>query len=245
MAVEIFDLAQNGAGGNGTGLALTVPVGGVAQYSRVAVLIAIPGNAEGGITVEDDRENTYAADGGIINVTGGARIALYSAPITTALLEGDTITITVPTCPRRAALALMITGLVGGGALDQVNQAAPAGLSGTPSAGSITSTAAGAILAAVALDQDQPPDEISTMGGWSIGLSAEGDDLSFSIVGVYPTYQVGAAGTYTHQITLNHGGQCASVIASYIDGEEPDPEPEPDPDPVRGRHRSGWWDWTR
>lgn len=81
---------------------LTVPAGGVAVGNTLLVM----GGRSGIVSISDSRSNTYNVRGG-----GGNNLFLADTRITTALLGGDIITVTLTTTDRIGAVAVEYTGI--------------------------------------------------------------------------------------------------------------------------------------
>lgn len=80
------------AGATVASLTYTLPAGGGTTGNAILVATLRPG--AGTVSVSDSKGNTYTNDGTRLNVNVGA--AINSAPALTPLVEGDTITVTLP-----------------------------------------------------------------------------------------------------------------------------------------------------
>jgi len=93
-ATFVQNIGTNSSKTAGATLTITVPVGGV-PIGHTLIVRVLHDYTAGAPTVTDTRSNTYtrdrtAADGGTV-----MRASIYSCPVTTALLSGDIITITL------------------------------------------------------------------------------------------------------------------------------------------------------
>ena len=77
--------------------------------NTIIVTFAMDPNA-GTVSVADTGLNTYTPDTNISN-SNGVRIFVFSAPVTTALAAGDTITVTYPTTTSKAVSIYYVDGL--------------------------------------------------------------------------------------------------------------------------------------
>jgi len=93
--------------GTSTTTLITVPSGGVALGNTLLVFVDKNATA-----VVDSRGNTYTKDAGLTGAGTIMGIAVWRAPITTALINADTITITNPNQGGRAAIAVEVNGML-------------------------------------------------------------------------------------------------------------------------------------
>ena len=206
VAITWANLAQANNSAAGTSLAATVPVGGVAQNRRVVVCFAMTATA-GTVSCADSRSNTYATDADVSD-PDGCRLVVLSAPVTTALQQNDTITVTSPSAADRLLAVLTITDLASGGVRDQF--ATAIGNGSAPSSGDITTTVADeAILGVIA---PFATGFTFTEGmGWTRGTSVEGDNAN-----LFPEYRVASAtGTFDADGTFNTDMTWAAAVVSY------------------------------
>ncbi len=126
---------------NTTSIALTVPARGLAVGSTLLIVWADGANQVNVTGIADTGSNTYTKllDSGDNGAGLTERLQLWSAPITTALVSGNTITLTLSSNPGDGicAVALEITTLVNF-ALDQSSIAA-ADNTNSPSSGTTAS----------------------------------------------------------------------------------------------------------
>src|SRR5437867_3588971 len=135
------NVGTNASQSSGTSLALSLTAG-VAAGNTVIVTFAMDpatcsaGTCSGPVTCADSKGNTYSKDADVANgsSTSGARTVIFSAPVTTALVSTDTITVTHPSATARAMSVSEFSGLATTAALDKTASATNS--SGTPSSGS-------------------------------------------------------------------------------------------------------------
>lgn len=100
MAIDVVAIGTNQDVAAGTALSVTVPVGGVA-LGRRAIVSFCSNNADTDAepTCADSRGNTYVRDEHV--TVAARRLITFSAPVTTALVLNDTITVTSVSATRR------------------------------------------------------------------------------------------------------------------------------------------------
>ncbi len=215
-------------------LKILAPAAGVAAGDTVFVEVVENGSIGIGVSVGDARGNTYHAD--LIFNTSVNPTAIFSAPITTALVAGDAITVTfsgaAPT--EAAATAFEFSGIAATTALDQTQNGT--GTSSTPTSGQTATTAQAKELLlgivevnATTNTSATPPTITFTPGANYAGLPAAQSTASFSppppqaslsyTLQVAPEFQVvGAAGKYQADGTLAvsaGNSSWAAGIATY------------------------------
>ena len=135
---------------------VTVPVGGVAFGHTVLVSFAIDPVA-GAVSCTDTQGNSYSVVIDFSNGSGttGVRSVVFSARIVTALVPGNTITVTHPSVDVRAVSMNEFSGI---GFVDRTHTAA--GINVTPSSGStaVTSQANELLLGSIGVEtkKDDP-----------------------------------------------------------------------------------------
>ena len=133
-------IGDNSSSSGGTTLAITVPAGGVAQDSLI--VIAAGGSSSAVISsVADSKGNTYQVDD--TEATYGFAGSVATAIAATALVSGDTITITYSASVTfRTACAYEFSGAATASWLDKVVSAGDAsGTSSAPDSGLTATTA--------------------------------------------------------------------------------------------------------
>jgi hypothetical protein len=110
----VKNVGTNGTTTTGTTLAVTVPAGGVAVNDTVVISFAMDPTS-GTVSAADARGNTYTADANFQQGTSGSgtgvRQVLLSARLGTALVAGDSITVTHPSVAARAMSVSEFSGL--------------------------------------------------------------------------------------------------------------------------------------
>ena len=117
-----------------SGTTLIVTSGVTTTVGNTIIVTFAMDPASGTVSCVDSKGNTYAQDADIANGSGtsGVRTVVFSAPIGTALVSGDTITVTLPTAVAKAMSVNEFSGLVTSSPTDQSGTAI--GNSTTPSA---------------------------------------------------------------------------------------------------------------
>ena len=169
-------------------------------------------------TMTDSRGNTYTRDRTAPNSGNTIRAAIFSAPVTTALQAGDTITITSANVAARAAVVDDFRGLLSSSFVDKTNGSS--GSSTTPgSTISITTTQANELIVGFAAVEGPLEDSYTedSLGQFSTltraGTDADADDTNLTVNGGYKS--VGTTGTYSYRPTLDPSRNWISFIVSY------------------------------
>src|SRR5438094_3764803 len=144
----VKNIGTNASATTGTTIAVTVPAAGVATGDSVILTLAMA-DASPGVTATDSKGNTYSLAADITNASN-VRTVILAAHNVTALVSGDTITVTHPTPSARALSPNELSGLSPSSARDQMHTAT--GSSTAPSSGATaaaTSEAAELLLGAM------------------------------------------------------------------------------------------------
>jgi hypothetical protein len=191
---------------------VTVPAGGVAVGRTVLVRLAMRGAGAGAVSVTDSRGNVYTKDADVNELT--ARIAVFSAPVTTALLAGDTITASHPFDPDSSGVvAAELKNIVAAGRVDVVGTAT--GNSANPSA-SVGTTVAGDFLVGATANANQRG--MTEASGWNLlthttqGCPGGSKGNAESHAG---SRFAAAAGPFTYAPTLVQGDHWAMALLAY------------------------------
>jgi hypothetical protein len=105
VSISVVQVGSNSVQGVGTTLAVTVPAGGVPAGKRLIVSFSCNGGtADPDPTIADSKGNTWVRDE--YNTGATRQLAVFSAPVTTALVSGDTITVTHVSTARRNIRAI-------------------------------------------------------------------------------------------------------------------------------------------
>lgn len=209
MPIAVTPLAELNHPHLGDSLSVAVPAGGVAQGARVVVVFSLP-HTPSAVSCADARANTYAVDADVSHERA-QRLVILSAPITSALQECDPITVTCPQAGNRCMSVAVISGLQGGGSLDQFCTAT--GDNGLPTSGSILTTGANAALIGAAARRDEPFLNAFAVGAhWSVLTPSP----NHSGLLLQPGYRVvNATGTYAAEFNLDPAMEWAAALVSY------------------------------
>ena len=137
----VKNIGTNASATTDTTIAVTVPAAGVATGDSVILTLAMA-DASGGVTATDSKGNTYSLAADI--TPSNVRTVILAAHNVTALVSGDTITVTHPSASVRALSANEFSGLSPTSALDQTQSAT--GSSTAPSSGATAATTEAAEL---------------------------------------------------------------------------------------------------
>src|SRR3989449_2151597 len=138
----VKNIGTNASATTGTTIAVTVPAAGVATGDSVILTLAMA-DASGGVSATDAKGDTYSVAAHVTNVSN-VRTVILAAHNLTALVSGDTITVTHPSASLRALSANEFSGLSPTSALDQTHTAT--GSSTAPSSGATAATTEAAEL---------------------------------------------------------------------------------------------------
>ncbi len=199
-------------GGGGGGGSVVVPVG-----HTVVVQVVADYTAAGPAAV-DSRGNTYTVDRTSADAATGVRTSILSAPITTALMDGDTITITVggaTAVTRRAAIADEFSGVLVPTVVDRQN-----GRAGTSTSPSVTLTTANPVdLLVAAVGVAGPSTDAFTEAGQWTGLTPRGTSgaspatLDRTLHSAWRS--VSAVGPYTYAPQLGTSRGWVAALVAY------------------------------
>ena len=198
-----------------TFLSVTVPAGGVAAGNTIIVSFAMDPNA-GTVSVADTKSNSYSKDVDILN-SKGVRTLVFSAPVTTALVAGNTITVTYPATVSKAVSIYSVSGLVSASRVDQT-QTGP-GTAIAVSSGNTAATAQASELLIGAIGSESYDTTFTVGTGYTVMNSAianDGNNTNASI-SIFPEYRiVSATGVYDANGTLSVSRDWAAAIVTYI-----------------------------
>src|SRR5205809_3687201 len=171
----VKNIGTNASATTGTTIAVTVPAAGVAAGDSVILTLAMA-DASGGVTATDSKGNTYSLAADITNASN-VRTVILAAHNVTALVSGDTITVTHPSASVRALSANEFSGVSPTSALDQTHTAT--GSSTTPSSGATATTTEGAELLLGAMGVAGPISDTFTTGTNYMALTRAGTGIGF------------------------------------------------------------------
>ena len=211
-------IATNSSTTSGTTITASVPAAGVAVNSTVLVTVAMdPSAAAVGVT--DARGNTYTNDADITNGSGtsGVRTLIFSAPVTSALVSADLITVTFGSAVvGKAVSASYVNGLVVASRVDKT--ASMTGTSTAPSSGNSTPTSQPDELVLGAIGVQETSTTATTLTAPGAGYTALTGSGTASTTGVriLPEYKiVSATSTYSGDGTLSASKLWAAAVATY------------------------------
>ena len=180
-----------------TTVTAAVPVGNTVI---VSALVSVAASST--ITMTDSAGNTYSKDADVTSTTGPTRTVIFSAPVTTALASGGTITLNSTTTTRYFFVsAFQVSGLVSASRVDQTKTAT--GTNSAVSTGATGTTAQGDELLFAAFGDDiNSGTPTLTAGSGFTGLTAS---ATAAVYGIYPEYEiVNTTGAYTATGTFSH-----------------------------------------
>ena len=181
----------------GTTLAVTVPGGGVAKGNLIVVYFAMDGDANT-VSAADTQGNTYAIAANAqfaTPSTGNVRTVILYTNVSTALVSGNTITVTHPNVAVRA---MSVSAFAGVNTLDRT--AAATGTSVAPSSGNATTLVANEVLIG-AIGVEGPLADSFTAGA--------------SFITAPPTEAGTALGTADSNITIDPEYRIVSATGTY------------------------------
>jgi Concanavalin A-like lectin/glucanases superfamily len=202
-----------------TGTSLTINVTESVNVGNTIIVRVLTDYTASAPTITDSKGNTYTRDRTAPNSGTTMRAAIFSAPITSALSPGDTITITTPSTAAKVAIADEFSGLLTSGVLDVQN--GTSGSSTTPGTSiSINTTHANSlVLGFVGVEGPQDEDTYTedALGQFASlprgGTIGDTDTSNLTINGGFKSVSV--TGNYKHQPTLDPTRNWILFIMSY------------------------------
>ncbi len=202
-----------------TQLQVTVPAAGVAAGNTVIIAIALDYSSSNTPPIpscSDSKGNTYTLD--VEHNQGNfMQGAICSAPVTTALVSGDTITVTHASLNATAMSANEFSGLLTSGVLDKTAKSAGIATTTPNSTATATTTQADELLFGTVSIED-PPTITFTAGAGFTALTGAGTTGASgnSNMTVYPEYRiVTSTGAYSAAGTLSAASNWIAAIATY------------------------------
>jgi hypothetical protein len=214
-ALHVQTVGGNAVKTAGTTLTIPVPIGGVPAGHTLIVRVAHDYTA-GAPTVTDVRGNTYTRDRTAPNSGNTMRASLFSCAVTTALQEGDLITITTASITARVAAIDEFANVLHPLAIDTTNGATN---TSTSPLIPITTTNANDLLVGLTalktpLEDGYTEDAIRQ---WTslprVGTTGSTSTTNVTISGAYRP--VGVTGSYTHNPTLPASTPWIQLLAAY------------------------------
>jgi hypothetical protein len=192
---------------------VTVPAGGVAAQNTLIVRFVQRSTISGAVSVSDSKGNTYSQDLEVVNAGGGGiRTLVFSANVQTALVGGDSITVSHPTSGSLSAAVDEFSGIVAANRVDATGSGIGAG---PPTTASVTTTNARDLVVGVLGVRGSPT--FTQASGWS-GLNSLSPDCggaggSSQNHGGYRI--VSTTGTYTYNPTISGTDGWAMALVAY------------------------------
>src|SRR6266403_4979390 len=224
-AAFVKNIGTNSSESTGSSLAVTVPAGGVAANDTIIVTLAMDPAADStdlahpaGVT--DSMGNTYAKDADVTigSGTSGVRTVVFSAPVGTALVSGNTITVTHPSVAARAVSINEFSGLLTSSPTDQSGTA-------TNTTSPLSATTSGAIsqiqeLGIGAFGREGKLTDFTAVGSGFTGLTRFSSGNSGSTdthITIDPEFKVltNGSGTQTADETSSVGENWAAAVVTY------------------------------
>ncbi|OGD79729.1 hypothetical protein A2368_03870 [Candidatus Collierbacteria bacterium RIFOXYB1_FULL_49_13] len=200
------------------GTTMSVTVSNTVTVGNTLIVRVVADYSAGAPTIADSKGNVYTRDRTAPNSGNTIRASIFSSPITTALVAGDTITITTANVAARTAVVDEFSGLLTAAFLDKQNGAS--GSSTTPGTTiSITTTQANELVLGFTAVEG-PVDDTYTeddLGQFSSlpreGTTSDADGTNITNNGGYKS--VGEIGTYQYRPTLDPSRNWILFILSY------------------------------
>jgi prepilin-type N-terminal cleavage/methylation domain-containing protein len=207
---------------SGGSTTVTVPAGTTAAVgNRVLVRVALRRSGSGAVAVSDSKGNSYAANADVWNSSQDQRVVVFSAHVTSALVAGNTITVTFPPNPPNITSSVGVVADV----LGNVATTSPVDATGTGTGNTNTASATTSSATTIANDlligasSSQPSNQTATTpAGWT-GLTGQtigcGGGSNGNSVNTGHYRIVSSTGTYTWTSTLNNSsvGWAAAIVA--------------------------------
>src|SRR5579885_1868059 len=196
----------------GTSITVPVPASGVAAGDTVVLAFAMRDTGTA-IAATDSRGNPYtlaveADDAGLV------RTAILSAPVMTALMAGDTITVSHPLTTARALSAVAFAGVAVPAPLDRT--ATGAGTGTTPATAPTAATSYPEELVLGAIGTDGSASDTLAPGTGFGALPSAGTSTGTDAT-IYPEFRVTTTtGTYAASGTLSTSRDWAAAVATFV-----------------------------
>lgn len=199
---------------SGTSISVTVPAAGVALGNYLVIYFAMDANGTNP-TCTDTGGNTYTRheNAAATNTNANVRVALFSAPVTTALVSGNTITVSWTT--NAAAKAVSISEFSGVQGFD-VSASASAASGTAPNSGTVTTNFSNELLIGAIATEGPAGDTFTPGSGYLTNPPTRVSTTSgtaTSNVTISPMYQlVSDPGDYVADATVTNRGWAAAVV---------------------------------
>jgi hypothetical protein len=186
-----------------TNISVTVSAAGVAAGNTIIVTFTMS-SVTGTVSVTDTKGNIYTSDADV-NYSSYVRTLVFSAPVTTALVSGNTITVTYPSAVSKAVSIYYVSGLV----LLKDQSATATGNSSSLSSGNTANTTQDYELLIGAIGYNNT--STFTVGGSFTALtkSTAGSKLT-----IQPEYRIVTSdGVYAASGSITSGRWAAAIVA--------------------------------
>ena len=201
----LTSIGKNSSTSSSTSISVTVPAAGVAAGNTIIVTFTMS-SVTGTVSVTDTKGNIYTSDADVNN-SSYVRTLVFSAPVTTALVSGDTIKVTYPAAVSKAVSIYYVSGLV----LPKDQSATATGNSNSPSSGNTANTTQDYELLIGAIGYKNT--STFTAGGSFTALlkSTAGTNLT-----IQPEYRIVTSdGVYAANGSMTTSGGWAAAIVAY------------------------------
>lgn len=204
-------------------MTITVPSGmTVAAGNRVVLRLELRRGTNGTVAASDVRGNSYSINGDSSNSGNDERIVVLSAHVTTALVPGDTITVTYPSgVYSSGVVADVLSNVATTSPVDAVGNSS--GSSNSPSVTSATTTnqydfLVGAVAAQNNLTATTPSGwtNLTDQGIGGGGSCQNGSNGNSTNAGDYRA--VSSTGTFTYNPTLSSSVIWAATVVAFKPG---------------------------
>ena len=188
-----------------TSVNVSVPSGGVSAGYTIIVTFTMS-SVTGTVSVSDTKGNTYTSDADV-NYSTYERTLVFSAPVTNALISGNTITVTYPSATRSAVSVYYVNDSI----LPKDQSSTTTGNNSSPSSGNTANTTQDyeLLIGAVGYNNN------STFTAGS-GFAALTKSSSSSSLTIQPEYQIVTLhGAYAASGSISTSGRWATAIVTY------------------------------
>jgi prepilin-type N-terminal cleavage/methylation domain-containing protein len=205
-----------------TTLSVTVPAGMTIAVGNIIIVSFALDPTVSAVTIADSKSNVYSNDANVTNGASGSgvRTIMFSAPVTTALVAGNTITVTFPSSiASKAISACYVSSLISASRVDKTQN--NTGNSTGPSSGATATTtqASEVIFGAIGVEDRISSDTMTAGTGFTLLTPASADTgTGNTSITVFPEYTIASTtAAYTASGTLSFGGgaKWAALVVTY------------------------------
>ena len=211
---HVKNVGTNAVYAAGTTIAVTVPVAGVAVNNFLVVYFAMDG-AAGTVSAADTQGNPYTVAANAQFATPGAgnvRSVILYAPVNTALVNGNTITVTFPSVTAKAVSVHEFAGVA-----SLETSAVATGTGTAPSSGNATTTLANSLIVGSIGVEGIIGDTFTVGAGYTAGTrAATANATATNNALIDPEYQiVSTTGTRAANATITNRDWAAAQATFY------------------------------